>query len=83
LSTQIFPCFKTICTTCELTIQKEAINKRFKCTVCLTDHLIPDDGFVLNEKILQLIVTEPIDISRGENYERLKNNLIKQSFFNS
>ncbi len=40
-------------------IEKEAINKEFKCFVCLTDHLIPDDGFVLNKKICSLILTEP------------------------
>jgi len=57
---KFLPCFKTICTTCELSIQKEAINKRFKCSVCAKDHFIPDDGFVLNEMAIKIINTEPI-----------------------
>ena len=58
-------------------IQKEAINKRFKCVVCAKDHYIPDDGFVLNEMAIKIISAEPMEISRGENYERLQNNLNK------
>jgi hypothetical protein len=70
-------CFKTICTKCELTIQKEAINKRFKCGVCLKDHYIPDDGFVIDETKYALIKAEPMEISRGENYDKLNLNLNK------
>ena len=66
---KFLPCFKTICTTCKLTIHKEAINKWFKCGVCTNDHYIPDDGFILNEKIYDLITAEPMEISRGENYD--------------
>jgi hypothetical protein len=74
---KFLPCFKTICTTCELTIHKEAINKRFKCGVCLNDHHIPDNGFVLNEIVTKIITTEPTEISRGNGYEELKKNLNK------
>jgi len=74
---KFLPCFKTICTTCELTIHKEAINKRFKCGVCTNDHYIPDNGFTLNEKIYDLIAAEPMEISRGENYDNLHLNLNK------
>jgi hypothetical protein len=75
--TKFLPCFKTICTTCELTIHKKAINKRFKCGVCAKDHFIPDDGFVIDETKFSLISAELMEISRGENYERLQNNLNK------
>jgi hypothetical protein len=71
------PCFKTICTTCELTIHREALNKRFKCSVCLNDHIIPDDGFVLNEIVTKIITTETMKISRGNECENLKKNLKK------
>ena len=74
---KFLPCFKTICTTCELTIQKEAINKRFKCEVCTNDHYIPDDGFVIDETKYALIKAEPMEISRGENYDKLNLNLNK------
>ena len=74
---KFLPCLKTICTTCELTIHKEAIKKQFKCGVCEKYHFIPDDGFALNEKIYELISAEPMEISRGESYERLLDNLNK------
>ena len=74
---KFLPCFKTICTKCELTIQKEAINKRFKCGVCLKDHYIPDDGFVIDETKYALIKAEPMEISRGHEFERRQNNLNK------
>jgi hypothetical protein len=74
---KFLPCFKTICTICEMNIHKEAINKRFKCGVCLKDHFIPDDGFALNDKIYDLIAAEPMEISRGNEYERLQENLDK------
>jgi hypothetical protein len=74
---KFLPCFKTICTKCEMTIHREAINKRFKCEVCSKDHLIPDDGFVSNEMAFKIITTEPMDISRGENYDKLELNIDK------
>jgi len=74
---KFLPCFNTICTTCEFTIKREAINKRFKCGVCGQDHLIPDDGFVLNKKIYDIITAESMEISRGENYDKLQSNLNK------
>ncbi len=74
---KFLPCFNTICTTCEFTVYKEAINKRFKCGVCTKDHDIPDDGLVLNKQIYELIITKPIEISRGESYDQLYLNLNK------
>jgi hypothetical protein len=74
---KFLPCFKTICTKCEMTIHREAINKRFKCEVCSKDHLIPDDGFLSNEMAFKIITTEPMDISRGENYDKLELNVDK------
>ena len=74
---KFLPCFKTICTTCELTIHREAIDKRFKCGVCSKDHYIPDGGFVIDETKYSLITSEPMEISRGENYDKLQDNLNK------
>jgi hypothetical protein len=48
---KLLPCFYTICTTCELTINREAISKQFKCEVCKKYHYLVDDGFALNKKI--------------------------------
>jgi hypothetical protein len=74
---KFLPCFKTICTKCEMTIHREALNKRFKCGVCSKEHCVPDDGFVLNEMAIKIISTEPMEISRGNEYEQLNNNLNK------
>ena len=49
------PCENTICATCEFTIQKEAANKGFKCSICTQYHDIPDNGFVLNNEIYSFL----------------------------
>jgi hypothetical protein len=74
---KFLPCFNTICNTCEFNINREAINKWFKCGVCGQDHLIPDNGFTLNKKIYDIITVEPMEISRGENYDSLHLSLNK------
>lgn len=67
----------TICTTCELTINKEAINKRFKCGICEKDHYIPGDGFTLNEKIYELLQLSPWKYHGEMNMKNLKKTSIK------
>ena len=74
---KFLPCFKTICTKCERNIHKDEINKQFKCGVCEKYHFIPEVGFVVDETKYALITAECIEISRGENYEQLKQNLNK------
>jgi hypothetical protein len=74
---RILQCGKTVCSECAYKIEKNASNKRFKCQMCLKDHSIPEDGFPLNEKIYDLVVAEPTEISRGKEYEKLKVNLAK------
>ena len=44
---RILPCGETICSTCLLKIEKRAMSKRFKCSLCLADHYIPDNGLHL------------------------------------
>jgi len=74
---KFLPCFKTICTECVFKIEKEALNKKFECGVCFNEHYIPENGFVLNEKVYQLLASEPIEISRGKEYDQLQANLNK------
>ena len=69
------PCGDTICSACVAKIEREATNQKFKCSICKRDHYIPEEGLALNKKICALITAEPMEISRGENYERLQNNL--------
>ncbi len=70
-------CGETICSACSVEIEKEAINKKFKCILCLEEHTIPNNGFAINKKIYALITTEPMEISRGDNSELLQENLNK------
>ena len=71
---RFLPCGETICSTCMFKIEKETINRKFKC-ICLLDHYIPDNGFPINKKIYELITAEPMEISRGREYEKLQENL--------
>lgn len=74
------PCYKTICSNCEMTILKLNSNnkdKQFKCSICLKDHYIPMDGFVINERVYALITAEQMKISFGNEYDKLKLNLNK------
>jgi len=74
------PCYKTICSKCELTIittNSKAIDNKFKCNICEKDHSIPNEGFVLNDRIYALITAEPMRISFGKEYDALKSNLNK------
>jgi hypothetical protein len=53
---KFLPCFMTICSKCEFTIQKNTkSDMEFKCLICLKYHHIPIDGFSLNERIYALL----------------------------
>jgi hypothetical protein len=66
------PCENTICATCEFTIQKEAINKRFKCRICTQYHDIPDNGFIINNEIYSLLTAKPIQMIPSEECDQLE-----------
>jgi hypothetical protein len=66
------PCENTICTSCEFTIQREAINKRFKCSICTQYHDIPDNGFVINNEIYCLLTAKPIQMIPSEECNQLE-----------
>jgi hypothetical protein len=74
---KFLPCHETICSTCVVKIEKEATNSKFKCGICMKDHFIPEEGFPINKKIFELITVEPMEISRGENYEKLQESMNK------
>jgi hypothetical protein len=76
------PCHETICSDCVVKIENEAINKKFKCAICLEDHYIPENGFALNKKVYDLITAEPMEISRGKEYDQLQDNLKKLESLN-
>ena len=74
------PCGKIICSVCVNKIEKEAIERKFKC-ICLEEHIIPRTGFGINELALHLLTSKAKEIWRGERHEKLKNNLKKLEEF--
>jgi len=42
-------CGKIVCSICESKIVKKAINKWFKCEICLEDHYIPEKCLSIND----------------------------------
>jgi hypothetical protein len=73
---KIIPCGISICSKCEAKINAKLSDKlNFKClneTECLEEHLKPTKGFPVNRAIVQLLLTEPKEIYRGERIENLK-----------
>lgn len=49
---KFLPWHETICSSCVVKIEKEAINKKYKCSNCLGDHYIPENGFPINKKMV-------------------------------
>ncbi len=71
------PCHETICSTCAKKTENDAINNKFKCSICLHDHIIPEKGFALNKKVYDLIAAEPMKITRGKEYDQLEENIYR------
>jgi hypothetical protein len=74
---RFLPCHETVCATCVVKIESEAVNRKFKCGICMKDHCIPEEGFSINKKISELIIAEPMEISRGSEYEKFQESLKK------
>jgi uncharacterized protein YlaI len=70
---RMLPCGKTICKKCTFTL--EINQNRFKCILCEKNHFIDDDGLPLNHLIYNFLLQNPVDVSRGEYGEKLKDNL--------
>jgi hypothetical protein len=66
------PCGQTICCVCLDEIERIAVNKKFKCAICLKEHLIPEEGFAVNVKISKLMLTQAKEITRSDECEKLK-----------
>ena len=73
---RILPCCaKTICDTCAHQIQRQIKENKFKCSVCSKDSLMPINGFLVNNVVVKLITKQLKEISRGQEAEKLKQNL--------
>ena len=73
---RILPCCgKTICYSCVESIEKQVKNNRFKCIACKKEKKMPNNGFLVNSVAVKLLATQPKEISRGQEAEKLKKNL--------
>jgi hypothetical protein len=68
-------CGKTICYTCVQLTKKQVKNNEFKCIVCNKDETIPKNGFQVDRTAARLIAKKPKEISRGQEAEKLKQNI--------
>jgi len=76
---QYIPCGKTICTTCQFKIQRESVDKIFKCEACTQYHEVPENGnFPINKETVALIaLDETVKMPKSREYEKLELNLNK------
>ncbi len=60
---KILPCGASVCTKCvtELSKQAESSNYSFKCILCSSKHTIPDEGFITNLALFNLLSLEPVN----------------------
>jgi hypothetical protein len=59
-------CDKLVCNNCEIIIEKNAVNKKFKCEICLRDHIMSGEGLSINDLAYHLITSKPQQIWRGK-----------------
>jgi len=71
---KIMPCGVSICSKCvESSIQ--IFNEKFKCPICLKDHVMPTEGFVINQALSCFLAIDPIQVSRSKAANLLKKSL--------
>ena len=71
---RILPCGDSICTKCLSTIKIK--NKQvFDCIVCKKQHIMPENGLLINKVLLDLLSVQPTDVYRGKSVETLKESL--------
>jgi len=68
-------CGKTVCHECIQKITKRVNENKFNCDLCLKASYLPENGFIVNEIISELINIQPVDINRGNKVDRLVLNL--------
>jgi len=70
---RILPCGETICAYCCISIEVE--NNKFKCFICKKDHSMPEEGLLINKRLLRILALKPKEVSRGEKVKKLKEHL--------
>ena len=71
---RLLECGNTICSFCYQSIQLNE-NRQFKCIACSDMHKMPGKGLPVNKQILELLSLGTIQVSRGQDYNKLQNNL--------
>ena len=74
---RILPCGKTVCQSCiqEILESENKNDNSFTCSMCQKSHIIPEDGFPINELIEALLKNQPVEVYRSAMVESLKLNL--------
>ena len=73
---RILPCCgKTICYKCVMLAERLTKDNKLKCMVCSKEETMPLNGFQINRALVKLIAKKPKEISRGQEAEKLKENL--------
>jgi len=70
-------CGNIVCKQCEIEIKTSSLNDKFNCKSCLKYHNIPEEGFSFSELAINLLMSSPIQLSRGKEYYNAKSNLKK------
>lgn len=66
-SPRILPCGKSVCLTCieELSkLDEKESTKSLSCPICKKNHPVPNEGFILNEFILNTLQLKPQKVYR-------------------
>jgi len=72
---RILPCcHKTICFKCVHLTEQKIKNNKYNCIACNKEETMPD-GFIVNQLAVKLIAKKPKEISRGNEVEKLKQNI--------
>jgi len=74
-------CDKTICYNCVQTIEIQSKNNQYTCIACKKEEKMPNKGFGVNNIVSKLITRRPKEISRGQEAEKLKQNLCELEKF--
>jgi len=73
---KILPCGETICSMCS-NYEIEIVKNEFDCSVCKKKHEMPKEGLPINKSLLEILLTQPVEVSRGEPAKLLSNSLIE------
>lgn len=76
---KILPCGKTICNSCiQTTLESfNQTEESFMCLICNCKHFYNKGGFPVNEALKAILDQAPVEVSRGDLIETLKEDLAK------